>query len=846
MLTLQELVPQIASFGNRPSIGLRHDLGLRWWSYEHLEQRSHQAAAILRQEGVGKGDHVLLRAPNCPEWVAFFLGAALRGAILVPVDSDASLELVSRAAARTAPKLFVNGGEPLALEGLRFLDLNCLYREPFPEQADDLINPVSQADPAIVFFTSGTTASPRCVVLSHGNIVSLVDRFRKWRWLARRIPARMAVMAPLSHSQGTMLGMAIPLSLGLSVIYTQASHPGYIVRLLRDNRVVFLSTVPRVLRVLADFFRQQRYGEGPATLAEKLAKAKSFPMRRHYIFTHMRRYVGSHFWILFVGGAPLPREDERFWFESGCLLVQGYGLTETSAIVSVNTPVLGAFGSVGKALAHQEVRLAEDGEILVRGPNVMAGYADEDNTENFSDGFLRTGDVGRFDRRQRLHIVGRKKEVIVTGEGFNVYASDVEAVLNGLPGVEDSAAFGVENGGHMHVHAVLLLQPGSKANALISQANQRLLLHQQIQSWTVWPEPDFPRTSLLKPRRTIIRECLSSLHDAQNLADEPRTNDLSDILKIEDKRQRLSALARYVTQPDSAARDEERISLVRDFGISSLDMAELLLMLERQSGHSLDQIVTNEGLTVEELRFAVRGSTPPQGFPHHGFKGPPKWSELAGLNVMRRWMNPAVLRPWAYSCARISVFGADTLRAVRGPLVFAGSGHEHGSDVLFVYYSLPSHLRHNLALITSRWIFRAYLGPDRDTRWKDRLLEFLGLKLLVPLFFPLVLSSNFEGSRETLLEACRLIDRGYSLLAFEGRGLAIIGKQCGVPIVPVALCGNDRRSMAPGLPRSSVTVTFGRPLCTAPSVPEQELLESLDEWYSAPKQPAVSARVPPT
>jgi long-chain acyl-CoA synthetase len=397
----------------------------------------------------------------------------------------------------------------------------------------------------------------------------------------------------------------------------------------------------------------------------------------------------------------------------------------------------------------------------------------------------------------------------------------------------------------MHVHAVLLLRPGSNANELISQAYQRLLLHQQIQSWTVWPEPDFPRTSLLKPRRTIIRECFSSLHNAQNLAHEPRTNDLSRILKIEDKRHRLSALARHVTQSDSATQEEERISLVRDVGINSLDMAELLLMLERQSGHSLDQIVTNEGLTVEQLRSAVRGSTLPQDFRHHGFKGPPKWAELAGLNVMRRWMNPAVLRPWAYSCARINVLGADNLRAVRGPLIFAGGGHVHGSDVLFVYSSLPTHLRRNLALIISGWVFRAYLGPDRETQWKDRLLEFLGLKLLVPLFFPLVLSSNFEGTRETLLEACRLIDRGYSLLAFEGRGVAIIGKQCGVPIVPVALCGNDRSSIAPGLPRSSVTVTFGRPLCTEPSVPEQELLESLDELYSASKQPAVCARVPP-
>jgi long-chain acyl-CoA synthetase len=841
MLTLQELVPRIVSFGERPSLGLRQDLGLRWWSYAELGQRSYQAAAILRQEGIGKEDHVLLRAPNCPEWVAFFLGTVLLGAVLVPVDSDASPDFVRRAAARTSAKLFVYSGEPLALEGLRSLDLGCLYREPLPGPADNLTNPVLQTDPAIVFFTSGTTASPRCIVLSHGNIVSQVEGFRGWRRLARWIPVRMAVMAPLSHSQGIMLGMAIPLSLGLSVIYTQASHPAYLVRLLRDNRVVVLSTVPRVLRVLSDFFRQQPYGKGPATLADKLANAKAFPLRRHYIFTHLRRLVGYHFWMIFVGGAPLPREEERFWFESGCLLVQGYGLTETSAIVSVNAPVFGAFGSVGKALANQKIRLAEDGEILVRGANVMSGYANEDNTENFSDGFLRTGDIGRFDQLNRLYIVGRKKDVVVTGEGFNVYPSDVEGVLNALPGVQDSVVLGVEDEGHTRVHAVLLLRPGTDASELISQANERLLLHQQIQSWTVWSEPDFPRTSLLKPRRTLIRERL--LRGSQNLIDAPdKANDLPQILSTEEKHQRLSALARYLVDVRSATQEEDRISLARDLGISSLDMAQLLLLLERESGHCLHEVMPNERTTVAELRSAVLKPTLHDRFNRHEAVRPPWWADLFALRVLRRWMNPLVLRPWAYSCAHINVAGTEHLPCSRGPVIYAGGGHQHGSDGLFVYYSLPAHLRTDMALIMSRWVFRAYLRPDRETHLRDCVLAFLGLKLLVPLFFPVVLSSSFEYSHETLLEACRLIDRGFSVLAFEGRGVALMAKQSGVPVVPVALRGNNRTTSVPLPPRATVSVTFGAPLLTDPSVPEAKLIESLDQFFSTASQENAAER----
>jgi long-chain acyl-CoA synthetase len=826
MLTLQQLAQQLKPYGRRPCVGLREDLGLRWWSYERLDLGLRQAAVILRRAGVGKGDCVLIRGANCPEWVAFFLGAALRGAVVVPLDHDSPPELVQRIAARTRPKVFLNSGEVLELRETLTLDLNCLHGEPQHATLDDLLVPVSPADPVVVFFTSGTTASPRGVILTHGNIASSIHRFRRWRWITRRIPVRIAVMLPMSHAQGILLGMAIPLSLGLSTIYTCSSHPGYLLRLLRDNRVMILSTVPRVLHVLSDLFLQQHYGKGPATLANKLENVRSFYVRRHYIFTHMRRVLAYRFWVVFVGGAQLPEPDERFWHESGCFLVQGYGLTEASAIVSVNTPWSGAFGSVGKPLAHQEVRIAEDGEVLVRGPNVMVGYAGEDDSDAFSKGFLRTGDIGHLDRRKRLYITGRKKEVIVTSEGFNVHASDIEAAFHGVPGVRDSLVVGLERDSHTQVHAVLLLDDGVNATDIVSRANGRLLGHQRIQSWTVWPDTDFPRSNLLKPRRKIIEERLR----AQGQPPTPGSQqepDFGGLLKIENKRQRLWGLAHYMKQIRSMPPEQCKLDLVRHLGLNSLDIVEFILLLEKESGKVLEYVPTGEN-TLGGLHSLLWDPVHQQRVHGRDPKDPPRWPALPGFPWLRSFINPPVLYTWMHLAAKLDVAGRTNLIGLRGPVIFTVKGHEHGFDAVLIYCSLPSNLRRRLALVMSRLSFD--LRSDPETSLRERFRAILGLKFLLPLFFPYVLTSHFERTRECLLEACRLVDRGFSLVAFEGPGAVMVAKQCGIPIVPVRLAGNDGITFKPRWPRLSVSVSFGQPIDATPGVPGHQLIGSVKEF----------------
>jgi long-chain acyl-CoA synthetase len=485
---------------------------------------------------------------------------------------------------------------------------------------------------------------------------------------------------------------------------------------------------------------------------------------------------------------------------------------------------------VGKPLAHQEIRLAEDGEILVRGPNVMPRYFGEEDASDdaFSQGFLRTGDLGRLDKRNRLYIVGRKKEVIVTGEGFNVHATDVEAALNELTGVRDSVVFGVERNHHHQIHAVLLLENGAAADQLVREANSRLQTHQQIQSWTVWKDADFPRGSLLKPKRRAIFEKVDGASAAGEKLDTGAKAAVADFSKIEDKQTRLREIADHIAGQDLRESVVNGRTL-EELGLSSLDTIELLSLLEKRSRGSLDHTVVEERLTIAELHDLVHNPDRERDSNPRFSRDPPRWAEWAGVSALRRLILPTVLTAWVKARTRVSVTGLENLTNLTTPAIFAGFGHEHAFDVFLIYCSLPKQVRAKMAVVISRWIFRWYFDPEPDVTLMQRWLAALGFHALAPLAFPFALSSHFGRARDGLLDACRLIDRGYSLIAFQGTGMALVAQQCDVPIVPIQLEGNrgiDFFSRG----RLDVSVRIEPALRVTPGDPVEELNERLKTY----------------
>jgi long-chain acyl-CoA synthetase len=229
----------------------------------------------------------------------------------------------------------------------------------------------------------------------------------------------------------------------------------------------------------------------------------------HYRRVH--RALGFKFWSFVVGAAPLDGDLEKFWMRLGFVVIQGYGLTETAPIVTLNHPFHTQKGSVGKPIAGVQVKIASDGEILVRGANVTSGYyqgsvaASDVASDVREDGWLHTGDLGELAPDGSLMVHGRKKDVIVTPEGLNVYPEDIERVLEKIPGVKEAAVVGPDR-----VHAVLVLEPGMKQEEIANAANQKLEDQQRIRTVHVWPGEALPRTEGTgKLKRVQIRDWLA-------------------------------------------------------------------------------------------------------------------------------------------------------------------------------------------------------------------------------------------------------------------------------------------------------------------------------------------------
>jgi long-chain acyl-CoA synthetase len=288
-----------------------------------------------------------------------------------------------------------------------------------------------------IIYTSGTTAEPKGVVLTHANLLANlrplereIGKYRKWVRVVR--PLRFLNLLPLGHVFGQFMGVFVPPLLGGEVHFQSSLNPSEITETIRRERVSIVVTVPRVLEVLRD--RVERAQAAGATgRAEKFRRALGAAgawgvARRWWAFRRVRREFGWKFWAFVAGGATLPAATEDFWQRMGYAVVQGYGMTETASLISVNHPFKRSRGSIGKTLPGQEVRLDESGEIMVRGANVSRGYwsgdarpasDDEVNGGDGDDGWLRTGDLGELDAAGNLFFKGRKKDVIVTAAGLS-------------------------------------------------------------------------------------------------------------------------------------------------------------------------------------------------------------------------------------------------------------------------------------------------------------------------------------------------------------------------------------------------------------------------------------------
>jgi long-chain acyl-CoA synthetase len=457
------------------------------YRYDEVAAKAHAFADRLRGAGIHKDSKVILYGENRPEWIIALWGFLLEGVIAVPIDYRSSPEFVERIDRIVDARAILTGDDvslPASPKVWKLATLN-------DAQPGTLTTPDIQKDQvAEIIFTSGATAEPKGVIITHrnilANIVPVEREVQKYRKYARPFsPIRFLNLLPLSHMFGQAMATFIPPMLPGIVIFIRGYNPKEIIRQIRTRRISVLVSVPQILEILREYL-QQTFPE-----LKDLRPTNAHWLRRWWRYRRVHRLFGWKFWSLVVGAAPLSADLESFFTELGFVVIQGYGLTETAPIVTLNHPFHARKGTVGTPIAGVEVKIAPDGEILVRGDNVTSGYFErpEETTKAFEDGWFHTGDIGERKENGELVILGRKKEMIVTPEGLNVFPEDVEGALNRQPGVRDSAVIGTDR-----VHAVLILATGIDADQVVSRANAELAIHQRIRSVSLWPYPEFPRT----------------------------------------------------------------------------------------------------------------------------------------------------------------------------------------------------------------------------------------------------------------------------------------------------------------------------------------------------------------
>jgi long-chain acyl-CoA synthetase len=808
---------------------LVHDDGFRARSYTYSEiaRAARAFAARLHAAGFQKTDKIVFWSENRPEWVVAFWGCLLRGVIVVPIDYRASPDFLARVSRIVSAKLVLVGEDVPPLDGgqndggigvpiwkLHHLDAGAPAT---PSAAPEVEPPpvaIARDDVAEIIFTSGATAEPKGVLITHRNVLANIVpvereivKYRKWG--KPFFPLRFLNLLPLSHLFGQAMATFIPPMLPGTVVFMRGYNPGEIVDQIRKRRVSVLVSVPKILDVVKDHVARVRRGDAGEVASRLASGAKEHFLRRWWRYRAVHRTFGWKFWAFVVGAAPLDASLEKFWSELGYVVIQGYGLTETAPIVTLNHPFSTTKGSVGKAIAGVELKVAPDGEILVRGENVTRGYfnADAESAQAFADGWFHTGDIGEVAEDGQVYIRGRKKEMIVTPEGLNVFPEDVERVLNDLSGVRDSAVVGVSIGSEERVHAVLVLDPGVEVDAVVREANTSLLDHQKIRRALVWPAPELPRTEgTRKLKRAAIREWVERGGTAPSVA--PPGSDVLGAL-----------VARYAGSTKISPS-----TTLEELGLSSLDRVELMVALEDAFQTRIDEGSFAAARDLGQLRTLVDQASSSATAPAEPVDFP-VWTRGWLARAFRRIHLPLWVMPLTRVFAWLRVAGREHLHELRGPVIFAAN-HQSFMDGPAIMAALPSQWRYSLAPAMAKEMFAAHFFPKEHGRlaWLSNSVNYY---LAVLFFNAFPLPQREAGARQTLRYIGELLAEGTSVLIFpEGRrsesgdidsfrpGIGMIASRLAVPVVPVRIDGLQHvlrvgwRMARPG----RVRVAFGAPM----------------------------------
>jgi len=813
-----ERYPESIAFGGRQGIGWRAVT-----SRELLALVDQLASEIAVNLGVVSGDRVVLWIPGSWQAPVYHFALWKLGAVIVPLDKDTNRELAVAIMRSVEPRVVLVGYD-YRPEWLTESDPVAEWWEP-GTRGGEATEEVVTNELALIAFTSGSTGNPKGCMISHANLLHEVDA------LADNVPlgpgCRLASVLPLSHLLELTCGMLYPLAAGAAVHYVPSRRGPDILSVFQQQRITHLIAVPQLLGLMGDAIDAQLRKTLPSPVYRTLltvATRVPFAARRR-LFSAVHQKLGGELSMIACGGAALPREVQEAWERFGIRVLQGYGASECAPVIACavadgSTPV----GSVGKPIRGATMRLTLEGEVLVRGPNVMRGYwRDPTRTaEVLQDGWYSTGDLGRIDEGGNLWILGRARDLIVLPSGLNVWPEDLEAVLRAHPAVKDAAVMAVSKprgGLLLHTHLIPTGDPGD-AREIVAWVNQRLAAHQRLATASWWESAsgDFPRTATMKVRRHLLPlPTETGPAVPPSLIGDPVGRAVARVLKL------------------TATRGDQTLA---QLGVDSLTTLELQTQIEDESGKTLPDGFLQGDLTLDDLRRAVEAlpdDSTGDALAHD--------LEAAGGNTSRwpfTWGR--AFRTFALpldvlfhrAATRIVVSGAENLEDLPRAVIFAGT-HRSYPDLPLLRYALEKTGR---AELKDRLIIAA-----ASTLYANAGL----LGLIGTLLFGIYPIQQYRRQRESLSELARLANDGSAILIFpQGHhtdpaleragdpranfrpGVAHLADALGASVVPFGAAGSDlivpphpaadfRGIIIPGgiplvIHRAPVAICFGPPL----------------------------------
>ncbi len=828
--TLAEMLDRAAErYGARPAIEARQASGQRTgMSYRELRDRAYRAGLMLASRGVEPGDRVLLIAENSPEWVIAYFAIIYAGAIAVPLDhliapeelapiariAEPSVALVSAGCAKRL-------GEAIgaAAPGIAELELDELNR-PFILSAKAKTPPaLERKSTASIVFTSGTTGAPKGVTLTHGNFTAEIAMLA--RVFALGADDVALSLLPLHHTFEFTCGMLLPLASGARIVYPQGVDAASLSRTLADVRPTALVGVPALWEAVHRRIMDEVEARGPfAHAAFERMRDLNRRLDEDYnlnlgtlLFRPAHTALGGRLKLAVSGGAALPQRVARFFNEIGIRLLEGYGLTESAPVLSVARPDEALVpGSVGKPLHNVEVKLAKAagsvGEIIARGPNVMTGYYRNPaaTAEVLRDGWLHTGDLGRFDEDGRLYIVGRAKDVIVDSGGNNIYIDELEEAYGHSSFLKEMAVVGLRAGQGEQVAALVVPAYArgesrraveDKLRAHIEKVGAALSPHKRIRILR-FTDAELPRTRTRKVRRAEVAAMLRRMVDSDERERGAVSAEVEPWLA-----QALAQVASGGAEITPATR------LIEDLGLDSLALAELAEHIAVKSGRELSAEELSNVATVEELqRIAGEAGNRPKLPSYARFAKPytielPEPLRRLGEAALRRSFDAAFDR-WL----KPLVMGAGNIPANRNALVVAN--HSSHLDFALVGHALGAMGRNLVVLAAKDYFFNT---PAR--------------RMLAANFSRLIPFDRERAQLESLDEALAELAAGRSVLMFpEGTrspdglihefksGAGYLALHSGCDVLPIRIDGtHEVLGKGQLLPRRHpVEVRIGRPI----------------------------------